>query len=128
MMYRLFFQGASASFLKALVDDRPRCVVILRNLDSTPVHVVFGELQAQLEPVARYFRPCMQIGPVTGAQRHGWDIVDYEEYRRLHPHRPRVGVLELLAMHGSVASVLDCPAGQVAPLNGQRFFLPLCVY
>ncbi len=100
-------------------------VVILRHIDSTPVHVVFGELQAQLEQAARYFRPCTQIDPATGSQRLGWEIVDYDEYRRLHPHcRPRVGVLELLAMHGSVAWVPNCPAGQVAPLNVQRFILP----
>eukprot|EP00974_Lingulodinium_polyedra_P109855 10626321-Lingulodinium_polyedra.AAC.1 len=27
-------------------------------------------------------------------------------------------------MHGSVASVLECPAGQVAPLSVQRFISP----
>ena len=28
-------------------------------------------------------------------------------------------------MHGSVAWAPNCPAGQVAPLNAQRFILPL---
>ena len=121
MMCRLF-QLASASFLQALVDDTPRCVVILRHIDSTPVHVVFGELQAEFEQVARYLRPCAQIDPVTGLQRLGWEVVDYDEHRRFHPHsRPRDGVLERVAMHGSVASVPDSLAGQVAPLSVQRF-------
>ena len=124
MFYRCF-QRASTAFANALVDASPRAVVILRHADSTPVHVSFGELQAELQQAARYFRPVTHIDPVTGVQALGWQTVSYDEYRRLHPQsRPRAGVLELLAMHGSVVSTPACPEGEVAPLMIQRTIVP----
>ena len=124
MFYR-FFQRASAAFANALADASPGAVVILRHVDSTPLHVSFGELQAELAQAAKYFRPVVRVDPVTGLQTVGWQAVSYDEYRSLHPRsRPRAGVLELLAMHGSVVSAPACPVGEVAPLTMQRAIVP----
>ena len=86
--------------------DAAKSVVIVRDCDSTPTMVKYGNMQHMIQRYGGYMVPYLREDPFSGIMVRQWKTVSYDDFNKIHPRAGCLkGVVEIFAQHGHVTTV-----------------------